>query len=121
MDYGGGLGSEGPQQYEQLLSVPPGRQLTIGVAALDADLAQLQTLDLHQYRRLLLVVKAWEPPMAELLDALAPLASLDRCTVLLLPLPGKPTPRRKVEDWHAFARRLPFASVDVQLLNRVVD
>jgi hypothetical protein len=38
---------------------------------------------------------------------------------LLLPLADKPTPQRKVEDWRAFARRLPFASVDVQFLNRV--
>lgn len=119
VDYGGALGSDNSQQYEQLLTVPPERRLTVGVGALAADLAQLQALDLDRCNRLLLVVKAWEPPMAELLDALAPLATLPRCTVLLLPLVDKPTPQRKVEDWRAFARRLPFASVDVQLLNRV--
>lgn len=121
VDYGAALGHDGPLHYEQLLPVPPERRLTIGVGTLAEDLAQLQALDLAGCSRLLLVVRAWEPPMAELLDALTPLAELPGCTVLLLPLADRPTPARKVDDWRAFARQLPFASVDVQLLNRVPD
>ena len=53
-------------------------------------------------------------------DRLEPLSAVSRCSILLVPLPGRPLPHRKVEDWRLFARGLPFEGVDVQLLNPVV-
>lgn len=119
LDYGGALGPGGPADFEELMTVPSGQLLTVGAAALQDDLARLAELPVATSERLLLVVKGWEPPLAELRDLLEPLASVPRCTVLLAPLPGKAIPHRKVEDWRSFARSLPFTSVDVQLLNRV--
>ncbi|MEQ9395397.1 DUF2868 domain-containing protein [Haliea sp.] len=119
LDYGGALGPGGPADFEELMAVPPAQVVLVGAAALQDDLARLADLPVQASERLLLVVKAWEPPLAELRDLLEPLASVPRCTVLLAPLPGRAIPHRKVEDWRSFARALPFASVDVQLLNRV--
>ncbi len=119
LDYGGALGPGGTADFEELQALAPEQVLVVGVAALQADLARLQALPVSASERLLLVVKAWEPPLAELRDLLEPLAGVPRCTVLLAPLPGKSIPHRKVEDWRSFVRSLPFASVDVQLLNRV--
>lgn len=119
LDYGGALGSGGPADFEELMTVPCTQVVLVGSATLQNDLDCLTDLPVAASERLLLVVKAWEPPLAELRDLLEPLAGVPRCTVLLAPLPGRPTPHRKVEDWRSFARSLPFASVDVQLLNRV--
>lgn len=119
VDYGGALSPGGPADFEELLAVPPGQVVMVGGAALQEDLGRLEALPVASSERLLLVVKAWEPPLGELRDLLEPLAGVPRCTVLLAPLPGRAIPHRKVEDWRSFARSLPFASVDVQLLNRV--
>lgn len=119
LDYGGALGSGGPADFEELMTVPSTQVVLVGSATLQDDLERLTDLPVAASERLLLVVKGWEPPLAELRDLLEPLAGVPRCTVLLAPLPGRPTPHRKVEDWRSFARSLPFASVDVQLLNRV--
>ena len=54
--------------------------------------------------------------MAELADLLQPLQQIAHCTVYLVPLPGQPVPERRIEDWRAFSRKLPFAGVDVQVL-----
>jgi hypothetical protein len=119
LDYGGALGSGGPADFEELMTVPSTQVVLVGSATLQNDLDRLTDLPVAASERLLLVVKGWEPPLAELRDLLEPLAGVPRCTVLLAPLPGRPIPHRKVEDWRSFARSLPFASVDVQLLNRV--
>jgi hypothetical protein len=119
LDYGGALGSGGPADFEELMAVPPTQVILLGAATLQDDLDRVKSLPIASRARLLLVVKAWEPPLAELRDLLEPLAGVPRCTVLLAPLPGRATPHRKVEDWRSFARSLPFVSVDVQLLNRV--
>ena len=119
LDYAGALGPDGPADFEELMSVPAEQVVLVGTASLQDDLARMAALPVASSERLLLVVKAWEPPLADLRDLLEPLAGVSRCTVLLAPLPGKPIPHRKVEDWRSFVRSLPFASVDVQLLNRV--
>jgi len=59
--------------------------------------------------------------MAELSDLLSPLQDMGTCILYLRPLPGKTIPHRKIEDWRAFARGLPFERVDVQQLNRIAD
>lgn len=119
LDYGNALGTASPQQFEELVMLDAAHIVAIGSASERDDTTRLQALPLKDLDRMLLLVKGWEPPMAELQDLLAVLATVPRCTVLLVPLPGRATPHRKVEDWRAFARSLPFTSVDVQLLNRV--
>lgn len=119
LDYGGALGSGGPADFEELMAVPPTQVILLGAATLQDDLDRVRSLPITSRARLLLVVKAWEPPLAELRDLLEPLARVPRCSVLLVPLPGKTISQGKVNDWRSFARSLPFVSVDVQLLNRV--
>lgn len=119
LDWQGALGAESPAGFEELIAVARDNVLPLGEGALDSDRRLLAERAGGGFDHLLVVVKSWEPPVAELADLLMELESIPRCTLYLLPLPGKAVPHRKVEDWRAFARRLPFAGVDVRLLNRV--
>ncbi|TXS92868.1 DUF2868 domain-containing protein [Parahaliea maris] len=119
IDWAGALGSDLPGQFEELPSVPADAVLTLGQAGLEQDRQALAALDSEHYEHLLVLVKSWEPPVGELADMLALLPAALRCSICLVPLPGRSIPHRKVEDWRGFARELPFAGVDVRILNRV--
>lgn len=119
LDWSGAMGDESPGAFEELLAVDPANIVGAGSGELGADREALAARAGGAYDHLLVVVKSWEPPMAELADLLQELSSVERCTLYLLPLPGRAVPHRKVEDWRGFARRLSFAAVDVRLLNRV--
>ncbi|RLA52248.1 MAG: hypothetical protein DRQ65_07145, partial [Gammaproteobacteria bacterium] len=69
--------------------------------------------------QLLVVVKSWEPPLADLADFLAQFNHVSRCTVYPLALPGRPVTEEKMEDWRNFSRTLPFSVVDVRALENV--
>ncbi|MBN7798074.1 DUF2868 domain-containing protein [Parahaliea mediterranea] len=119
LDWGDALAGEPPSGFEELLAVGAGNSVVIGRGTLEEDRRRLHDRSGAGFDHLLVVVKSWEPPMAELADLLETLRGIPRCTLYLLPLPGKAVPHRKVEDWRAFTRGLPFAAVDVRLLNRV--
>jgi hypothetical protein len=119
LNWSDALAGESPGSFEELLSVAADNVMVAGTGALEEERQQLRARGKGDFDHLLVVVKSWEPPMAELADLLEELAAIPRCTLYLLPLPGKAVPHRKVEDWRLFARGLPFASVDVRLLNRV--
>lgn len=119
LDWAGALGADGPAQFEELPAVAPDAVLTLGQAGLEQDRQALADIDRERCEHLLVLVKSWEPPVGELADLLALLPASLRCSVCLVPLPGRPVPHRKVEDWRSFARALPFAGVDVRILNRV--
>lgn len=116
----GALGSAQLSDFEELGDWQPATSLCLGEGDLPRDQQQLAALPVDELQHLYLVVKGWEPPVAELADLLEPLATVPRCTVCLVPLPGKAIPHRKVEDWRLFVRRLPFHAVDLQLLSPVV-
>jgi hypothetical protein len=116
LDWSGALADLGADAFEELRGVTPKNRLVLGAGALRDDTQRIEALDPSAYRQLVLVVKSWEPPMAELADLLAPLQSISHCTVYLLPLPGQPVPERRIEDWRSFSRRLPFAGVATHLL-----
>lgn len=119
LDWGDALAGEAPSDFEELLAVAADNSVVIGRGTLEDDRRRLRERAGGDYDHLLVVVKSWEPPMAELADLLDNLRDIPRCTLYLLPLPGKAVPHRKVEDWRAFTRGLPFTGVDVRLLNRV--
>ncbi|MFV0477347.1 MAG: DUF2868 domain-containing protein [Parahaliea sp.] len=113
------LDGKSPAAFEELLAVGRDNMVIIGRGELAGDRERLRVRIQGSYDHLLVAVKSWEPPMAELADLLQELAMIPRCTIYLCPLPGRLVPSRKIEDWRGFARKLPFASVDVRLLNKV--
>ncbi len=121
VDWRAALGDSKPWNFEELQQVGEDQVLAAGLGSLAEDREHLASRARGDYRHLLVVVKSWEPPVGELRDLLQAMHSLPRCTLYLVPLPGKPVPHRKVEDWRSFARDLPFPGVDVRLLNRVQE
>ncbi|GAB3271605.1 DUF2868 domain-containing protein [Parahaliea aestuarii] len=119
VDWACALGDTPPARFEELPAVDESDILALGQGTLAEDRRELAALDVAVIEHLLVAVKSWEPPVAELADLLASLPASLRCTVCLVPLPGKAIPHRKVEDWRGFARGLPFAAVDLRLLNWV--
>ncbi|WP_116364303.1 DUF2868 domain-containing protein [Parahaliea mediterranea] len=119
IDWAGALGDASPAQFEELPAVDENDILPLGQGALAEDRRDLAMLATDDIEHLLVIVKSWEPPVADLADLLASLPASLRCTLCLVPLPGKAIPHRKVEDWRGFARALPFAAVDLRLLNWV--
>ncbi|WP_290743797.1 DUF2868 domain-containing protein [Haliea sp.] len=120
LEVAGAFGEQAPASYEELADGQPAQHAGIAGSDLATDRRTLAALRLADIDRLYLAVKGWEPPVAELADLLEPLFGIPQCSVLLVPLPGRPLPHRKVEDWRLFARAMPFQTVDVQLLNPVV-
>jgi len=116
LEWGAALGDHDAAIFEELRGIPPANRVVIGAGSLSDDRQRLAALDPGSFRELVVVVKSWEPPMGELADLLAPLGQIAHCTVYLVPLTGQPVPPRRVEDWRAFTRALPFAGVDVQVL-----
>mgnify|MGYP003630109145 CR=1 FL=1 len=119
LDWSNALAGESTHDFEELLAVDPNNVITAGLGPLREDLENLQQHRQAGFDQLLVVVKSWEPPMAELADLLGELAQIGHCTLYLLPLAGKSVPHRKVDDWRSFARELPFTGIHVSLLNRV--
>ncbi len=68
----------------------------------------------------ILVVKSWEPPMADLADFVEGLVSHASCLVFLRPLDGEDIPADKLEDWKRFSREVQ-GGVQVKALNRVAS
>jgi len=114
-------GDEAPAAFEELLRVADENVLVLARDDLAQDRRRLREVASGEFDHLLVAVKSWEPPEAELADLLGELRGMARCTIYLLPLPGRPVPHRKVEDWRGFTRALHFPVVDVRLLNRVPE
>lgn len=113
------LDAEAYRNFEQLLSVPPANMLDAGVGSPDEDSASIAAINRYKPETLLVAVKSWEPPMADLADSLCRVTEAPRCTLCLVPLPGRDVSEHSADEWRAFARELPFASVSTQVLHRV--
>lgn len=99
-----------------LSRVPQGNRLIAGVGAPDDDFASVAAINRYRPESLLVVVKSWEPPMADLADVLAGVDQLPRCELCLLPLPGKAVSEHSLEEWRGFAGELSFPVVEVNAL-----
>ncbi len=119
LDWAGALRSAGEGEFEQLLIVPADNRLAGGLGSLDEDRASIEAINRYQPETLLVAVKAWEPPMADLADALAQVTGVPRCSLCLVPLPDREVAERSLEEWEAFARDLPFAVAGAQALQRM--
>ncbi|MFV0277159.1 MAG: DUF2868 domain-containing protein [Parahaliea sp.] len=119
LDWAGALGGADSGQFEELSALTAQRLLRLGQGALAQDRQLLGERALPDVDHLLVLVKSWEPPVAELADLLSLLPSHLRCTFCLVPLPRRAVPQRKVEDWRGFSRALPFATAEVRVLTRI--
>lgn len=115
LDWAGALAGE-RASFEVLLSVPPGNQVAGGLGSPADDATSVSAVNTYGPETLLVAVKAWEPPMADLADVLAGVTSVPRCTVCLVPLPGKAVTEHSLQEWQAFSRELPFAVASAQAL-----
>ena len=80
------------------------------------DLDSIERVNQLRPEHLLVAVKGWEPPMADLADVLSEIDSVRRCTLQLVSLPGRELGEAAFRDWQAFSRQLPFAMTDVVAL-----
>jgi hypothetical protein len=91
-----------------LIEVENSFQAGLGSPADDLD--AIEGINRLQPSHLLVAVKAWEPPMADLADVLAEVHGVSRCSLQLVSLPGRELGEASLRDWQAFASALPFAA-----------
>jgi len=104
--------------FDEFSPVPEGNIVSAGLGPLPDELERLGDRLAKPVEHLLVAVKSWEPPMADLADFLGNFVSVPHCTVYLVPLPHKSVSTTRLGDWQVFARALPFSVVDVQALER---
>ncbi len=81
------------------------------------DVAAIDAVNALGPEQLLVAVRGWEPPMADLADVLGEIAGVRECTLLLAALPGRELSDTRLADWQRFAAGLPFTRSRVQLLD----
>lgn len=81
------------------------------------DQQTIQALANSSTDHLTILVKGWEPPMAELRELIQPLNTLPSATLALVPLGSTAIAPRKVADWRQFATQLSPIHVDVLALS----
>ena len=119
LNWAGALNAADFDRFEQILAVPAGNRMAAGLGLLADDGRCLDQINQHIARRLLVAVKAWEPPMADLNDFLARLENVVGCTLCLVPLPRKTVTEKNMQEWADFSRELPFDRVQTQALSRI--
>jgi hypothetical protein len=117
--WAGALDTGDLQRFEELRIVPPGNVLAAGLGTLEGDGLCVERIDARKPARLLVAVKAWEPPMADLRDFLDRLEQVTRCTLYMVPLPGRDVTDLQQQEWRDFSRELRFDTVDTQPLTRL--
>ncbi|KZX55140.1 hypothetical protein A3709_09130 [Halioglobus sp. HI00S01] len=97
-----------------LARVPVANRLSLGLGTVDEDLATIARVNAYGPEQLLVLVKAWEPPLADLGDTLARLEGIPQCILCLVPLVGKAVAEHDLEEWQAFAHdvALPFVQCE---------
>ena len=95
---------------------PTDQYLRAGLGSPADDLDSIEAINRQQPSALLVAVKSWEPPMADLADVLADVRGVSHCTLQLVSLPGKEVSESSLRDWQTFADGLAFAHTEVQTL-----
>jgi len=121
IDWAGALAFCDRDEFDDLKAVPAGRIRAAGTGSLGDDLVCAQWVTELEPLQLLVVVKAWEPPLADLQDFIARTGGVTRCTLCLLPLHGRAIKESSTRDWRAFSRELAIDVVDVLVLDRPVQ
>ena len=92
------------------------RQLQAGLGSPNDDLDAIDVINQLRPPHLLVAVKGWEPPMADLADVLADVRNVEHCTLHLVSLPGRELGESAFRDWQAFADQLGFRVNDIVAL-----
>ncbi len=116
LNWANALRPEELARYEVLAAVDPANSISVGLGALPEERQRLAAVYGRRFDHVMVAVKSWEPPLADLADLLAGFEGVARCTLFLLPLPHKQVPAARLGDWQLFARGLAFPLVDVQAL-----
>ena len=106
--------------FAEFAAVPEGNIVNAGLGSLSDEMEHLGSRLAKPVEHILVAVKSWEPPMADLADFLGNFARVPRCTLFLVPLPHKSVSTTRLGDWQLFARGLAYSVVDVQALERAV-
>lgn len=118
VDWAGTMDFVNGDRFDELANVSPNRTIVAGRSTLEEDLASSKRIVEEKPDRVKVLVKSWEPPMADLRDFMANLTGVKRCTLYLLPLKNKRVAEAAREDWLLFARSLAIDVVDVVALER---
>jgi hypothetical protein len=119
LNWAGALDNTDFDRFEQILPVPPDNRMAAGLGSLADDGRCIDEINQYKPERLLVAVKSWEPPMADLRDFLARLENRMGCTLCLVPLPRKTVTAHNMQEWGDFSRALPFARSQAQALSRI--
>lgn len=116
LNWAGALDAGHDRRFENLLSVPVNNLLAAGLGSPANDAASVAAINSYKPESLLVAVKAWEPPMADLADMLSGITGVPRCTLCLVPLPERGVAEHSLEEWQAFSRDLSFPVMSAQPL-----
>lgn len=118
IDWAGALDTASGELFEEIQGVSPESIMVAGIGSIADDAEFVKSILRKKPERLLVVVKAWEPPMSDLRDFISSLDGVARCTLCLLPLRNKVVSAASNNDWRAFSRDLALDVVDVIVLER---
>jgi hypothetical protein len=116
LDWAGALRDGDLARLDGLARVPADNRFAAGLGSPGDDQQVMQAINRYRPETLLVAVRAWEPPMADLADVLAGVQGVARCSLCLVPLPGREVSEHSQEEWSAFARELPLAKTSADPL-----
>ncbi|MFV8817013.1 DUF2868 domain-containing protein [Haliea sp. E17] len=116
IDWAGALENAGP---EVLADLPLAGAQVAGLGSPAEDVAAVSAVNGSGAQKLLVAVRGWEPPMADLADVLREVTGIDDCTLLLVNLPGRTLSAAQLADWQRFSSSLPFSRNTAEQLDEV--
>ena len=106
ISWAGALEAEELDHYRELRGVDPAMLMLAGTS-LEADAEAIDRAKQEDSELLILVVKAWEPPMSDLADFIVEIARGASSVLFLRPLRDTGIPEDRLDDWRRFADELP--------------
>ena len=106
ISWAGALEAGDLDRYRELRGVDPAALMQAGIS-LEADRAAIDRAGQEGSQLLILVVKAWEPPMSDLADFIGEIVPGGSSVLFLRPLRETGIPEDRLDDWRRFADELP--------------
>ncbi len=116
LDWAGALAAADPTSADQLAAVQQDQRLAAGSGSPRDDEEVLGEINRQQPRQLLVAVRSWEPPMADLRDLLRSIEGAKSFMFCLVPLPGRAVTDANLSEWAGFAGGLALPAVTVRPL-----